>query len=189
MFASIVRALVLCSLLAPPGLPAGPPRTDLGEPKAKDAQQRLFLIKANGYVNVGSLSAPGYYTLIIFSAPWCVPCAEVHAHARDWLERYQNLVIVDLDIGTKADVDPKGAAILADLDRKVVLPAALLLNPFGLYINASRNGGIAPPVSGAPAIIEAMNALAARTHKQIIPLEPDPLRRLRSLSKKTTREK
>jgi hypothetical protein len=154
----------------------------IGEPGLQaESRRRMFLIKPHGYVNIGSYSVPGYYTLIMFSAPWCAPCTLVRKQAMVWLEKYPNLMVVDLDIGTLGDVDPKSSSILADLGRSVALPAALFINPFGVYINTGKGPGVAPPVSGAEAIFRALCAFDKRGHKEVISFPLDTIKRLKEL--------
>lgn len=146
--------------------------------------ERLFLIKPRDYVHAGAYGVPGYYTLILFSASWCAPCGKVREHAPEWLDRYPNLVIVDLDIGSEDGVSSKAASILEDLEGEgTMLPSALLLNPFGLYANRSTGNGQAPPVSGYDEIVERFTkALPMRKHSEVIPMRgAKTLRSLRSL--------
>jgi thiol-disulfide isomerase/thioredoxin len=166
-----------------------------GQPQAQT--QRLFMIKPKGYVHVGQYSAPGYYTLILFSAPWCVPCNKLREHAPEWLAAFPNLVIVDLDIGTNNGnngVDEEGSAILADLDYNSALPAALLLNPFGLYVNKQDQTGIARAICGYDEILSRIeSALRKRKHLEVIPMGAGnslaSLARLESRSRRNSTEK
>jgi thiol-disulfide isomerase/thioredoxin len=146
------------------------------------ARRRLFRIKPSGYLSVSSYAVPGYYTVLIFSAAWCEPCKLIQPRAIEWLEKYPNLVIVDLDIGARDTLDPSSSAILADFDRQTALPAALFINPFGIYMNAGRRDGIAPPLSGVDSITGAISTLASRAHKDVIPFGAASTKRLRELA-------
>jgi thiol-disulfide isomerase/thioredoxin len=143
----------------------------------------MFIVRPMGYVNVGSYTVPGYYTLIVFSAPWCAPCRKLQSEALVWLEKYPNLVFVDLDVGTASSLNQKSSAVLADLDREVLLPAALLMNPFGVYINGGKTLGVAPPFSGADAIRSVMVGFAKRKHKDVVPFDGETEKRLRELKR------
>jgi thiol-disulfide isomerase/thioredoxin len=148
------------------------------------SNDRLFLVKPEGYVHTGVYSVPGYYTLMLFSAAWCAPCTELRQQAPGWLDKYPNLVIVELDISGRGEaLRNVESAILADLDYRVALPAAILLNPFGVYINSHEGSGVAPPVSGYDAIVQRMDTLfPKRKHQQVMPMESQAaMERLRSL--------
>jgi len=145
------------------------------------SKERIFLIKPSGYVNLGTYNVPGYYTLIVFSAAWCTPCAQVRSQAAGWLDKYPNLVLVDLDIGADSALDAKSSSILADLGREITLPAALLVNPFGVYMNAGKGDGIAPPFSGAEAIKSLMDNFDKRKHKEVVPFAVETKKRFLEL--------
>jgi hypothetical protein len=146
-------------------------------PKREEWSGRLYLVKPSSYVHVGTYVIPGYYTLLVFSARWCLPCTDLRRLIPGLLRKYKNLVFVDLDVGRGNALGREQCSILADLDRSTSLPAALLVNPFGLYLNRQGPDGIAHAISGCAQIIERVDsALAKRKHTEVIPMDGDGVR-------------
>lgn len=137
-----------------------------GEP---DHKTRLFRTSASGFVHIGSLSYPGYYTLILFSAKWCAPCRVLWSEAPTWVEEFPNLVVVDVDVGEGANadgaLDGPEAAVLQAVGMKT-LPAALCVGPFGQTVGASE---------GIDQIRGLVKRLRKRTYTTPIPFRLDAL--------------
>lgn len=159
--------------------PQRPPEGSTGSSHGKETSVpiwnpsgRLILIKPKGFVHAGSYSVPGYYTLILFSATWCIPCSSLRERLPGLLRKYPNLAIIDLDVTGKDGVNPESSAILTDLSAESPLPAALFFNPFGLYINKQDPSGIASAITGADDILRRIDrALKKRKYSKPLPLD------------------
>jgi thiol-disulfide isomerase/thioredoxin len=136
---------------------APPPTIDCRNVTA-DARTRLYPVEAVGrYVNVGHLACSGYYTIIIFSAPSCAPCREILAQAPNWLNRYPNLVFVEVNVG---DADGPQWEILRDLNFVGQgVPLGVLLGPLGHLMYR---------MSGADEIQMRLAKMDDRWHKGVI---------------------
>jgi hypothetical protein len=55
------------------------------------------------------------------------------------------------------------------------------VNPFGVYMNAAKGAGIAPPLSGSEAISEALVALGNRAHRDVISFPAETPKRFKEL--------
>jgi hypothetical protein len=150
-----------------------------------ELHERLYLVKSQGHVYAGNYAVPGYYTLMVFSSAWCLPCKELRKKSPALLDRYRNLIIVDIDIGKGDDLDPLGVSLLADLGEKSTLPAALLFNPFGLYMNRQKPSGVAGAICGYEEILTRIEAaIKRRKNRKVIPMDGDIVRsRLSDLQK------
>ncbi len=136
--------------------------------------ERLYLVKSQGYIHAGQYAVPGYYTLMLFSSAWCLPCKELRKRSPVLLDRHRNLIIVDIDIGEGDKLDPMGASLLADLGENATLPAALLFNPFGLYMNRQEPSGVAGAICGYEEILTRIEAaMTGRKNRKIIPMDGD----------------
>lgn len=123
-----------------------------------DPQSRLHMVEAVGrYVNLGHLACSGYYTMVIFASPSCAPCREILAQAPNWLNRYPNLVLVDVNVG---DADGPQWEVLRDLNFVGQgLPLGVLLGPLGHLMFR---------MSGAQDIQARLAKLDGRWHKRVI---------------------
>lgn len=144
-------------------------RTSASALREADAS-RLFLIRPRGYLHVGEITVPGFYVMVIFSASWCGPCSELRQEVPRWLALYPNVVVVDIDIS----VDPSGATraggLLEAFGESTSLPAALVFNPLGLYINRG-DGGLAPPHVGYDDIVQTFRNFAGRTYQEALAMD------------------
>jgi hypothetical protein len=94
---------------------------------------RSFKVVARGPFSLSSVMCPGYYTLVVFSAKWCTNCHVFWASVPNYLEKYPNLVAVEVDcddLFTSGKQNDKGQ-FLTKLGFKGALPAAYLISPYG----------------------------------------------------------
>lgn len=134
----------------------GPPAFEIS-----GRMQELNLPVQTGYVDLTSLRKPGYYTLVMFSADWCQPCKSVWRTVPDYLRAMPNVVAVKVDL-SDFDFNSNNHPALQSL-RDVgggQIPIAFLYSPLGTGTEVAK---------GAPAIIELLNELQTRGHKN--PLE------------------
>jgi hypothetical protein len=139
----------------------------------------MFTVKPSDYVNIGTYSVSGYYTLIVFSTDWCVPCKQVGLLAPGWLERNPDLVVVDIDIGAVKGrpVDPnnpllelESSAIIHQFAAKEIpIPAALFVSQYCFYMNPGNGPDLAPPISGIDSIKEAVKDFGTRKPGKVLP--------------------
>lgn len=169
-------------------------------PSRRSAEERYFRLSKNNYFHLGELMAPGYFTLVFFSSPTCVPCAEVRAAFPQALESLPSLVIVDIDIDSNnsivgGDRDEQIMACFGTLssNNEITLPSALLFDPFGIslleppgerweIIRGQFGTYHLPPLQGLE-IVHSLRNLAAEADPRLpINLDMrDPLKHLRGL--------
>lgn len=154
-----------------------------GQGRNVGSSDRLFLIRPSGYIHAGSLSVPGHYTIVTFSAEWCLPCTKLREEAPEWLRLFPNLAIVDVDIGSEGEVGGMESAILGDiLEDRGTLPAALLFNPYGLYTNRQPGQGMAPVVGYSAIKNNIERGFSKRKYRDVLPMDAESaFKRLRAM--------
>lgn len=97
--------------------------------------ERMWTATARGPVFTPSLAVRGYYTFIMFSAPWCDACKKIWGQIPAYLEKYPNVAAVDLDIGSNSPngtLDGPEGLIVTDIGcGGNALPAAMIIHPLG----------------------------------------------------------
>lgn len=130
----------------------------------REPDTRTFAVDAIGrYVNLGLVSCPGYYTLVLFCAPYCGPCLELERESPEWLRRYENLVVVQVELDDEHASAPEGPQydLLVEMGQaRHSLPVAVLVTPLG------QTRG---PVVGA-AIDDLVANLTARQYPDVLPV-------------------
>lgn len=170
------------------------------------AHERLFFITKDNYFHTSEVLVPGYYTLVFFSAKTCAPCGAIRENFIPWLDSLPSLVIVDIDLEWNNDVrrdqsraryDEKLLTSFGCRGRgcsSVAVPAALLFDPFGIYIVGPPQSGWEvisgqphtyrmPPLTGE-SILTKMPILVSRARfKSPVPLGvPNPFERVKALA-------
>lgn len=125
-----------------------PPQPEVNEPNQTETppqgNKRLYYITKDGPIHLSDVLVPGYFTLVTFSASWCIPCGVVRENYPRWLDSLPNLVIVDIDLFSNSTAeDERLLAAYGTLtpEAGIQLPAALLFDPWGHY-------AVAPPQEG-----------------------------------------
>jgi thiol-disulfide isomerase/thioredoxin len=120
---------------------------------------RMVRITPYQRIHVGHLSRVGYYTVFLFSAKWCEPCNVIWSEVPQWVEKYSNVFVIDVDIGESSNLHGSIPQVMRDagLTR---LPAAILVSPYGLVVKIFQS----------KEEIDKMwhHTLAKRKHKEVV---------------------